>query len=72
MNSEEFITVQSRSQRSSALIAHWPGVVGIDTQGEAPVRVGILMSIFCHTAVIRDNFSNCTALRKHICRSEVV
>ena len=65
VNGEEFITAQSRSQCSTAIIAHWPGVLGIDPRGEAPVRVGILMSVFHHAANIKDNVSNCTTKRRH-------
>lgn len=45
VNGEEFITMQSRSQCSVAIIAHWPGVSGIDENGEAPVRVGAFFII---------------------------
>ena len=30
INAEEYITTQCRSKRSSAIVAHWPGVLGID------------------------------------------
>ena len=38
---ELFISKKSRSQRSNAIVAHWPNVIGsaIDTTGEAPMYV---------------------------------
>ena len=54
INGEEFITNSSQSACSPAIIAHWPGVIGIDVHGEAPVRVGILSSIFINSAVIQN------------------
>jgi len=33
INGEEYITTQSRSKRSSSIVAHWLGASGIDEQG---------------------------------------
>ena len=65
-NGEEFITTQSHSQRSAAIIAHWPGVISIDEYGEAPVRVGVLTSVFRHSAIIRENTSMMSTTKAHI------
>ena len=48
MNSEEFISTGSRSQRSPAIAAHWPGVLSIDPRGEAPLRIGIVTCFVRH------------------------
>ena len=52
---EEYITSQCRLKRSPAIVAHWPGVLGIDQLGEAPVRVGIITSIIRHPVVIKEH-----------------
>jgi len=55
MNSEEFISTGSRSQRSPAIAAHWPGVLNVDTRGEAPLRIGIVTCFIRHDiSCIRD------------------
>lgn len=66
VNGEEFITTQSRSQRSAAIIAHWPGVISIDENAEAPVRVGVLTSVFRHSATIKENTSMTLTTRAHV------
>ena len=59
---EEYITSEARSSRSAAVIAHWPNVIGIDKLGEAPARVGILTSIFRHSATIKKPSGDVTKL----------
>ena len=58
INGEEYITSKCRSKRSSAVVTHWPGVLGIDALGEAPVRVGILISIIRHSVAIKEHGIN--------------
>ena len=48
LNDELFVSIKSHSQRSPAIVAHWPNVIGIDTQGEAPLRVGLVSFFFWH------------------------
>lgn len=49
MNGEEFISVSSRSQRSAAIIANWPSVIGrIDTMGMRDPRIGLIQFFFRH------------------------
>ena len=48
INGEEFISLSSRSQRSPAIATHWPGVIGIDGNGEAVLRVRMGVSFFYH------------------------
>ena len=49
INGDEYISVKSRSQRSAAVIAHWPSLTGtIDTMGEAPCRIGNVQSFIRH------------------------
>ena len=55
INGEEYITSQCRSKCSSAIVVHWPGVLGIDELGEAPIRVGIVTSIIRHPVVIKKH-----------------
>lgn len=55
MNKEEFTSSISRSQRSAAVAAHWPGVIGIDPRGEAPLRVGIVKNYFKHDITLIRN-----------------
>ena len=40
INGEEHTSEKSRSERSSIIAAHWPGVLGIDSRGEAEFRAG--------------------------------
>ena len=50
VNGEEFITTQARSQRSSAIVAHWRGVTtDIDVNGVEPVRIGVIN--FCFSSL---------------------
>lgn len=58
INGEDFITAKSRSQRSAAVAAHWPGVLGIDISGEAPVRIGTVVSFIRHSATLKDKTSD--------------
>lgn len=66
VNGELFITNQSRSKHSAAILAHWPGVIGIDVQGESPVRVGILSSIIEHSATTKTITSNTITTNRHV------
>jgi len=55
VNSEEFLSCNSRSERSPAIVACWAGVVGIDHHGEAPVRIGVALSFFKHDIVLGND-----------------
>ncbi len=55
VNGEEFISSQSRSKRSAAILCHWPGVISIDCSGEAPVRVGIVSSFIQHSISVKTD-----------------
>ena len=68
INGEDFITTQSRSQRSAAVVAHWPGVLGIDNLGEAPVRIGMISSFICHSVTVKTNMSEPTLVRHVLAR----
>ena len=48
INCEEYNSSHSRSQRSTAIAAKWPNVLGIDTRGEAPLRIGNVVSFIEH------------------------
>ena len=49
LNGEEFISLLSRSKRSSAIVAHWPrSGTGIDLSGNGPLRVGLVKSFLSH------------------------
>ena len=48
INHEEYTSSKARSQKSSAIAAKWPGVVGIDTRGEAPLRIAQVTSYIEH------------------------
>ena len=48
VNGELFLSSKSRSQRSNAIVAHWLNISGIDTSGEAPLRVGIVSYFLRH------------------------
>ena len=52
INGEEYISKNSRSQRSTAVAAKWPNVIGIDQLGEAPIRIGRIISFVKHTISI--------------------
>ena len=59
INGEEYISVKSRSQRSAAIIAHWPSLTGaIDTTGDAPCRVGIIQWFISHQITLDSVGSN--------------
>ena len=45
----------SHSQRSTAIAAKWPSVLGIDTEGEAPVRIGDIISFIKHDIVVSSH-----------------
>ena len=49
INGEYFISNESRSKRSPAILCQWAGVIGIDTSGEAPVRVGVVFAFIEHS-----------------------
>ena len=48
VNGEELISCYSSSQRSCAIAAKWCGVVGINSDGEAPLRIGQIISFIEH------------------------
>ena len=52
MNGEEFLCLKARSNRSAAILAQWPGNHGIDTDGDAPRRVGLITSFLRHVIKI--------------------
>lgn len=69
INHEEYISTASRSKRSP-VAAHWPGVIGIDLQGEAPMRVGVINSFIRHeitltTALLYSLSLTCTHRMVH-------
>lgn len=47
---EQYLSIQSRSKRSPAIVAHWPNrnSQGIDVDGKLPSRVGIVLSFLTH------------------------
>jgi hypothetical protein len=54
INNEDFVSIGSRSTKSSSIAAHWPGVLNIDPYGEAPLRVGVVSFFFRHTLSITN------------------
>ena len=52
VNNEECLSCSSRSKRSPAITACWPGVVGIGRYGEAPLRIGVALSFFRHEVAL--------------------
>ena len=49
INGEDFISTSARSQRSSAIVAHWlSGSSSIDITGTIPLRVGIIEYFLTH------------------------
>lgn len=48
INGVEYLSCQSRSQRSAVIAARWPGVIGIDKRGEMPIRIGLVSSFIQH------------------------
>ena len=58
INGDEYVSVKSRSQRSAAIVAHWPSINGgIDTMGEAPCKVGLIESFIRHQINITESTS---------------
>ena len=51
INGEEYISLNSRSQRSCAIAAKWRGIRGIDPHEEAPVRIGQIISFIEHNII---------------------
>ena len=66
INGEVFISTQSRSEQSAAVLAHWPSIRGIDTTGDAPVRIGIISSIIEHVATIKTSATDIIKTQKHV------
>ena len=58
INGEEYISLHSRSQRSCAIAAKWRGITGIDPYGEAPVRVGQVISFVVHNVILDSDSSS--------------
>lgn len=52
INCEEYTSSKARSQRSTAIAAKWPNVLGIDSQGEAPFRIMDIISFVEHDIVV--------------------
>ena len=46
VNNEEYLSSNSRSERSATVAACWAGDVGINSYGEAPLRIGLAQSFF--------------------------
>ena len=44
----QLISTKARSERSAAIVAHWRNGNCIDLTGQAPLKAGIITSIFCH------------------------
>ena len=67
INREEYTSSQSRSQRSNVIAAKWPSVLGIDAVGDAPVRIGQVVSFINHDIVVSSETStaSCTS-KSHI------
>ena len=49
IDAEEFLSLQSQSDRSAVVLAKWRGRDGIDTVGQEANSVGIVRSYFQHT-----------------------
>lgn len=66
----EYISEKSRSQRSPTIYAHWQSLTGnIDTTGDAPYRVGNLLSFFRHKVTLENEVgvkTSVTALLAHV------
>ena len=55
INGEEYITTQSQSKCSSAIVAHWLGTLSIDEQGVSQeVSVGIVTAFIQHSIVVKE------------------
>ena len=52
VNGELFVSSKSHSQRSNAIVVHWLNISGIDTSGEAPLRVGIVSYFLRHELML--------------------
>lgn len=58
INNEEYLSINSRSGRSTAIVACWAGVSRIDKRGEAPPKIGEIQSFFRHEiSLANDNSS---------------
>ena len=56
VNGDEYVSLKSRSQTSSAIIAHWPSINGsVDTMGETPCKVGLIESFIHHQIKMADS-----------------
>ena len=56
INGEEYISVKSRSQRSSAIFAYWPSLRGdIDTTGNTPYQIGNVQSFIRHHVTLEND-----------------
>ena len=63
-NGVEYISSQSRSQKSAVIAARWPGVIGIDKRGEASIRIGLVSTFIQHN--INFLTSELSSTRTHI------
>jgi len=52
----------------ATVVAHWPGVLGIDNLGEAPVRIGMISSFICHSVTVKTNMSEPTLVHHVLAR----
>lgn len=59
INNVEYVSSRCRSQRSAVVAAKWPGVVGIDKYGEAPLRIGLITAFIDHEIVLTPTDLNC-------------
>ena len=66
INHMEYISTKARSQKSCAIAARWPGVVGIDSRGEAPLRIGQVTSFIEHTLTFISNSETDSYSKTHI------
>ena len=59
INGETFISKKSRSQRSTAVVAHWPNTTctGIDEHVQCPMCVGIVSYFFQHEIRVKSRRS---------------
>ena len=57
VNGEEYISTQSRSKRSSAIVAHWGNEHsrGIDSTGTLPLRVGVVNTFISHQVTFQSS-----------------
>ena len=71
INGSTFISTNSRSKRSSGVIAHWPEVLNrIDSRGEAPLRAGVVTYFFRHELKLKqrtaESVVNTTNILAHV------